>query len=208
MEPSSVVPFRGTDGRQRHMNFLELADEGVAIPRGLAKIYPGITKNGDRNGKAKLPLILIQIFLHSSELVGSVLKRIVQNIQHENDVDRRIRSPPFHSFEGYDLLGLMVIKQSKVRFLQAGDRFAGRIGHNNIEYDAACHLACSLPFLRSAVHQNLRRRGGGLCRLTGCLVRRIRLLGRKGKVMSARSMTNQHFIFIEVDPLDLLLAFG
>ena len=42
----------------------------------------------------------------------------------------RLRSPPFHRMERYDLLRLMVIKQSKVRFLQAGDRFAGRIGHN------------------------------------------------------------------------------
>src|SRR5580658_6444839 len=101
MEPSSVIPFWGTDGRYWHMNFLELADEGVAIPRGLAQIYPGLSEDGDRNGKAKLPLILIQIFLHSSQLVGSVLKRVVQNIQHENDVDRRIRSPPLQSFERY-----------------------------------------------------------------------------------------------------------
>ena len=158
------------------MNFLELADKGIAIPRGLAQIYPSLSEHGDRNGKAQLPLILIQIFLHSSQLVGSVLKRVVQNIQHENDVDRRIRSPPFHSFERYDLLWLMVIKQSKVRFLQAGDRFAGRIGHNDIEYDAACHSACSLPFLRRAAHQHLRWRGRGLCGLTRCPVRQTRLL--------------------------------
>src|ERR1700742_4289394 len=101
------------------MNFLELADEGVAIPRGLAQIYPRLSQNGDRNRKPKLPLILIQIFLHRPQLVGSVLKRVVQNIQHENDVDRRIRSQPFHSLERYDLLWLMVIEQSKVGFLQA-----------------------------------------------------------------------------------------
>src|SRR5277367_5289033 len=101
------------------MNFFDLDDEGVAIPRGLAQIYPSLSENGDRNGKAKLPLILIQIFLHGSQLVGSVLKRVVKNIQHENDVYRRIRSPPFHSFERYDLLRLMVIEQSKVFFLQA-----------------------------------------------------------------------------------------
>jgi hypothetical protein len=56
------------------MNFLELADEGVAIPSGLAKIYPGLSENRDRNRKAKLLPILIQIFLDSSPFVSKVLK--------------------------------------------------------------------------------------------------------------------------------------
>ena len=74
MELSSVRTFWGTECRYWHTNFLELADEGVAIPRGLTKTYPGLSENGDRDRKAKLLPISIQIFLNSAQFVCNVLK--------------------------------------------------------------------------------------------------------------------------------------
>src|SRR5258708_36321173 len=79
--------------------------------------------------------ILAQAFLHTLARNRKISELIVNCIEDQNDLDRRVcfGDNNVGGVEGNNLLRVIVVKQRKVLWTKTGDRLASCIGHNDIQ---------------------------------------------------------------------------